>query len=401
MTTIEQALASIKNNRSQANAIPQTELASRRAQAQKLMAELGFDAVVMTPGASLQYFTGARWGMHERMTGMILPKTGNPVFVVPCFEEPRLQQSLAGSAMSGDVTFRAWEEDESPYALCGEVFRELGISTGKIGVEDATPFVIVDGLAKAVPQIEFVSAATVIGACRLLKSDNEIALIQHAMETTLEVQRLAASVLYEGISGQQIVDFLNDAHIAAGSDTGSTFEIVAFGSSTAFPHGPTEPQTLKVGDMVLIDTGCTYHGYHADITRTYVFGEATDRQRSIWQAESDAQHAAFAAIKVGEPCSVADDAARNVLESKGYGPDYKTPGLPHRTGHGLGMEIHEPPYMVRGNQMKFAPGMCGSIEPMLCIYGEVGVRLEDHFYVTEDGPKWFTQPSADIDRPFG
>jgi Xaa-Pro dipeptidase len=206
--------------------------------------------------------------------------------------------------------------------------------------------------------------------------------------------------LQEGTATRQIVDFLHAAHLAAGSDSGSTFAIVAFAEQTAYPHGPEEPQTLRDGDLVLVDTGCTFHGYHSDLTRTYVFGKPTPRQREIWETERDAQQAAFAAIRRGGPIHAPDDAARKLLETRGFGPDYNTPGLPHRTGHGIGLEIHERPYLVRGNTASFETGMCASIEPMLCLYSEMGVRLEDHFYVAENGPQWFTQPSLELENPF-
>jgi Xaa-Pro dipeptidase len=220
------------------------------------------------------------------------------------------------------------------------------------------------------------------------------------MNTTLEVQRLAAASLREGVLSTDVVRFLNSAHLAAGSDSGSTFAIVAFGEATAYPHGPTSAQRLSEGEMVLIDTGCTFHGYHADLTRTYVFGTPTPRQREIWETERDAQQAAFEAASLGGPCSDPDAAARAVLESRGYGPGYHVPGLPHRTGHGIGLEIHERPYLVRGNATPMTEGICASIEPMLCLYGEMGVRLEDHFHVASDGPHWFTPPSTDLDAPF-
>jgi Xaa-Pro dipeptidase len=333
--------------------------------------------------------------MLERLTGAILPRQGGPTFIVPGFEEPRLRLTAPQ-----DARFRAWQEDESPYDLCGAVLRDLGVATGRVGIDEATPYFIVDGLAMAAPQLRLESAAPVVGRCRAQKSTAEIDLIQHAMNVTLEIHRLVRAGLQEGTTTQQIVEFMHAAHVAAGSDSGSTFAIVAFAEQTAYPHGPEEPQQLREGDLVLVDTGCTFQGYHSDLTRTYVFGQPTPRQREIWETERDAQQAAFAAIHRGGPCHAPDDAARRVLESRGYGPDYKTPGLPHRTGHGIGLEIHERPFLVRGNTTPLLPGMCASIEPMLCLYGEMGVRLEDHFYVTESGPQWFTRPSTNLDEPF-
>lgn len=394
--TFKHALASVHNTRAPAKPIGGDEYAARRQRAQELMRETGLDAIVFTAAsASLHYFTGCAWGMLERMTGAILPQKGEPTFIVPGFEEPRLRLTAPPGA-----AFRAWQEDESPYALCAILFRDLKITTGRVGIDEGTPYFLVDGLAKAAPQIRFETAAPVVAPCRSRKSPAEIALIQHAMNVTLEIHRLTRESLRKGVGTQEIVEFLNAAHIAAGSDGGSTFAIVAFGEQTAYPHGPEEPQTLREGDLVLVDTGCQFHGYHSDLTRTYVFGKPTARQREIWETERDAQAAAFAALRVGGPCSAADDAARRLLESRGYGPNYQTPGLPHRAGHGIGLEIHERPYLVRGNSTPLETGMCASIEPMLCLYGEMGVRLEDHFHVAEDGPKWFTLPSTNLDQPF-
>jgi Xaa-Pro dipeptidase len=394
--TFDEALSKIRNRRAAIAPITDAELAARREQAQRLMHDAGLDAIVLPAiGASLRYFTGCDWGMHERLTGAVLPKSGEPVFIVPGFEAPRLELTAPTGAQ-----FRAWQEDESPYALCADLFRDFGIATGRVGIDEAAPFFIVDGLASTAPQVQFTSAAPVVAPCRSRKSPAEIAIIQHAMNATLEIHRLVRESLRPGVGTQEIVDFLHAAHVAAGSDGGSTFAIVAFAEQTAYPHGPEAPQQLREGDLVLVDTGCQFHGYHSDLTRTYVFGEPTSRQREIWTTERDAQQAAFVALVLGKPCSAADDAARRLLESRGYGPDYQTPGLPHRTGHGIGLEIHERPYLVRGNTAPLEVGMCASIEPMLCLYGEMGVRLEDHFYMANDGPRWFTMPSTDLDEPF-
>jgi Xaa-Pro dipeptidase len=391
----EQALAAVRNIRDAVAPIAETEFESRRALAQQYMHEAGLDAIVLTASPSLRYFTGADWHMLERMTGAVLPRRGDPTFIVPGFEEPRL-----GLTLSPDAAFRAWQEDESPYELCAGVLRDAGAATGSVAVDEQAPYFIVAGLAKAAPQLSLETGAAVAGRCRIQKSAAEIALIKHAMNTSLEVQRLAAASLREGVGTADVVKFLHEAHLAAGSDTGSTFAIVAFASATAYPHGPEAPQQLAEGDLVLVDTGCTFHGYHGDITRTYVFGQPTSRQREIWEIERDAQQAAFNALRLGAPCCDADAAARRVLEAHGFGPDYQTPGLPHRTGHGIGLEIHEPPYLVRGNATPLAPGMCASIEPMLCLYGEMGVRLEDHFGMTDAGPQWFTTPSTKFEDPF-
>jgi len=241
------------------------------------MHETDVDAMVLTAGPNLRYFTGADWSMLERLTGAIVPQSGEPTFVVPAFEEPRLRMTVGDRAV-----IRAWQEDESPYELCTGVLTEWGVASGRVAVDQQAPYFVVDGLAKAAPRAELTTTTAVSARCRVSKSAAEIALIQHAMNVTLEVQRLAAESLREGAASSEVIDFLNAAHLAAGSDCGSTFAIVAFGESTAYPHGPESPQTLHEGDMVLVDTGCTFHGYHADLTRTYVFGKPTSRQREFW-----------------------------------------------------------------------------------------------------------------------
>jgi Xaa-Pro dipeptidase len=233
-----------------------------------------------------------------------------------------------------------------------------------------------------------------------VKTAAEIALLSQAKSITMQIQQMVARTLSEGVDTRAVQSVLDQAHLASGMDGRSTFKIVLFGEPTAYPHGVSYPQTLKAGDMVLIDTGATMYGYNSDITRSYVFGEPSARQRQIWELEKAAQSAAFDAAQVGAPCSAPDDAARKVIEEGGLGPGYQTPGLPHRTGHGVGLDVHEHPYIVKGNNLPLEPGMCFSIEPMICCYGEFGVRLEDHAYITDDGPRWFTQPSISIDNPF-
>ncbi len=352
------------------------------------------DALLLPAGTSLRYFTGVRWSLSERLLAAVLPAEGPPRYVAPAFEEPKVRQLI-----SVGEEVRLWQEDESPFELTARLLSDLGAR--RVGLEETTPFGFVRSLAAAAPSVEWTDAVPVVSGCRMHKSAAEIEIIRYAMGLTLEVHRQVHRSLRAGVTTTELTHEIDRLHRAAGADDGSTICIVAFGPSTAFPHGPDGEQSLAEGDTVLVDTGCTVDGYHADLTRTYVFGDPSPRQREIWNIEHQAQQAAFDAIKPGAPCSAADDAARAVLARHGLGPDYQTPGLPHRTGHGLGMDIHERPYLVRGNQLPLAPGMVGSIEPMICIYGELGVRLEDHFYVTSAGAEWFTQPSPSIDAPFG
>jgi Xaa-Pro dipeptidase len=293
-----------------------------------------------------------------------------------------------------------WQEHDDPTALVIGGLKSLGAGSGVVALDEATPFFVFDGLRRAGPGCAFVNGSAVTAPCRMIKSDAEVALIAAAMTMTHAVHRAAARVLADGITTTEVTAFIDQAHRRIGADGGSAFCIVLFGEPTAYPHGVPYPQTLRQGDMVLIDTGCTVDGYHSDITRSYVFGQPTGRQREIWNLEKQAQAAAFAAARVGTPCEAVDAAARRVIEAAGLGPGYAVPGLPHRTGHGIGLDIHEWTYLVRGNRTPLAPGMCFSNEPMICLYGEFGVRLEDHFHMTEDGPRWFTEPAHSVDDPF-
>ena len=372
------------------------EYESRILNAQKLMQEKGVAAIYVNAGTSLYYFTGTRWGASERMVGAIIPATGQLEYIAPVFEEATLLEYMT---ITGPVN--CWEEDESPYALFGQTLSRMGLDDGIIGIDEAAAFFISDGIRQSNPQFQYCNAAEITAACRMIKSSPELALMQRAKDITLEVHKSAARILTPGITTTEVEAFIHDAHKAAGAPAGSYFCIVLFGEATAYPHGVKDPQVLQHNDMVLIDTGCQIEGYISDITRSYVYGEASDRQRQIWDLEKAAQASAFAAAQIGQPCSEVDNAARRVLEVEGLGPDYQIPGLPHRTGHGIGLDIHEWPYLVRSEKTTLAPGMCFSNEPMICIPGEFGVRHEDHFYMTELGPKWFTQPAYSVDDPFG
>lgn len=371
------------------------EFEARVAKVQQVMQQQGLSAVYINAGTNLYYFTGTRWWPSERMVGALIPRSGDIVYIAPAFEVSTLNEYMC---LPGKVY--GWQEHEDPYTLAARLFADLA-PTGKIGIDEAAPFFLAEGLRAAAPDTEFVNAGPVTAACRMHKSASEIALMQRAKNMTIEVHKAAARILKAGISTTEVTAFIHEAHKKVGAPGGSVFCIVLFGEATAYPHGVKNPQTLKDGDMVLIDTGCELLGYKSDITRSYVFGEASEKQRQVWAHEKEAQARAFGAAQIGVRCGDVDNAARSYLESVGYGPDYNVPGLPHRTGHGIGLDIHEWPYLVRSDDTPLAPGMCFSNEPMLCLYGEFGVRLEDHFYMTEDGPKWFTEPSHSIDDPFG
>lgn len=373
--------------------ISREERLARIEKARKLTRDAGADALIVGAGTSLRYFAGVSWGGTERLVALLIPVAGDPVMIAPYFELGSLQAELAIS-----VEIRLWQEDESPTALVADACRAWNATT--LAIDPALPFLFVDRIAKSAPGLTLTNGAPAIDGCRMCKSPAEIALMQQAKSMTLEAHRRAALILREGIKASEVIRFIGDAHRAMGG-SGSTFCMVQFGRGSAFPHGlPGDPE-LHEGDMVLIDTGTTVHGYHSDITRSYVFGTPDDEQRRIWDLEFAAQAAAFDAARPGAPCESVDAAARRVLEAAGLGPDYALPGLPHRTGHGIGLSIHEPAYLVRGDTTPLATGMCFSNEPMIVIPDRFGIRLEDHFYMADDGPCWFTQPQPAIDAPFG
>lgn len=391
--TLEQARARLAPWSERAPAIGADEYQQRIERARALMRAQGRDALLIGAGASLRYFAGVPWGANERLVAMLLTLHGDPVLIAPGFEAGSLSHVLTIPAQP-----RLWEEHEDPYALVAATLRERGAS--RLALDPGAAFAIYAGLRAAAPNLDIADAAAIVDGCRARKSPAELALMRQAMAMTLQVHRLVAGLADEGTTTTALRRFIDEAHRALGADNGSTFCIVQFGEATAYPHGIPGEQTLREGELVLVDTGCAVQGYQSDITRTYICGRADADQARIWELEREAQAAAFAAVRPGISGEAVDRAARDVLERAGLGPDYRLPGLPHRTGHGCGMSVHEAPYLVRGNTRGLESGNCCSNEPMIVVPGRFGVRLEDHFHVTEDGARWFTEPAAAIDRPF-
>jgi Xaa-Pro dipeptidase len=373
--------------------IADDERKARIAKAQRLMAEQKIDAIYLEPGSSMFYFTGMLWSNSERMFGLVIPQTGELAWVCPKFEEERALELIK---FGKDV--RTWEEDESPYRRVAQIIRDRGIRSGRIGMEERVRFFLFDGIRQEAPKLEFVSATPVTAGCRMFKSPAEIALLQKSNDLLLIAYRATWATMRDGMPQ---AEFTNNCAVALRNLGVQGGIFCSFGKYTAFPHGSSTPQVLHEGDVVLMDGGCTVEGYESDITRTFVFGQPTQRQREIWNLERRSQDAGFAAAKVGSPCQTVDAAARKVITDAGFGPDYKVPGLPHRTGHGIGLDGHEWTNFVRGNKTPIQPGMCFSDEPTIVIYGEFGIRLEDCLYITENGPKFFTDQSPSIDKPFG
>ncbi|MFN8057933.1 MAG: Xaa-Pro peptidase family protein [Vicinamibacterales bacterium] len=373
-------------------AITDDERRARIEKARRLMTEQGLGAIVLEPGTSMAYFVDVRWGLSERPFLLVVPAKGELAYVAPGFEENRAREV---TKFTSDI--RVWQEDEDAAAVVAGILRDRGVATGRVGIEERVRFFIADGLRKAAPQVDWTLATPVTAGCRMIKSKTELALMQHANDITIAAYKAGLSTLHEGMTQGELRDTIVAAYRALGA---SGAIAVSFGEYTAFPHGSIQPQRLKSGDVVQIDDGVSYQGYQSDITRTVVFGKASKRQVDVWNLEKKAQAAAFEAAQVGATCESVDAAARKVIADGGFGPGYKVPGLPHRTGHGIGMDGHEWTNFVKGNTTKLAPGMCFSDEPMIAIYGEFGIRLEDCLYITENGPKFFTEPSPSIDKPF-
>ncbi|MFT7430216.1 MAG: Xaa-Pro dipeptidase [Colwellia sp.] len=393
-------LAKLNNMTGDVEPISSNEFELRIAKAQQLMKDNNIEATYLDAGTNLYYFTGTKWYASERMVGAIIPQQGDIQYITPFFEVNTLRQYMT---IKGKVN--GWQEHENPYQLFIETLKNMGIGSGNIALDESTAFFIADGIKQCADSspnnYQLINAKAITAGCRSEKSSAEIALLQQAKNMTMAVHQAVAKILYQGISTQEVTDFINQAHIKVGAAAGSYFCIVLFGEDSSFPHGVKNPKTLDINDIVLIDTGCQLEGYNSDITRTYVFGEANPRQRQMWLIEKNAQASAFNAAILGVPCGDVDIAARDYLASQAMGPDYQTPGCPHRTGHGIGLDIHEWPYLVRSDKTPLSVGMCFSNEPMLVVPDEFGVRLEDHFYMSEHGAKWFTEPSYSIDDPFG
>ena len=371
--------------------ITDEERRARIEKARRLMIDNDMDAMVLEGGTSMFYYTGVHWGNSERTFAVVIPAHGELAWVTPGFEEARARELIK---FSTDV--RAWQEDDSPYRVIADILRDRK-ATRRIGIEERLRFFIYDGLRQALPSAQFVSATPVTAGCRMIKSAAEIALMQQANDITLQAIGTAMHALKEGMTTRDVGVTVADATRTLGGIADGA--LVTFGKYSAFPHGSVQPQQLRDGDVVLIDAGCTLEGYVSDITRTSVFGTPTQRQRDVWDVEKRAQGAALAAAQVGATCESVDAAARKVITAAGFGPDYRVPGLPHRTGHGIGLDGHEWTNFVRGNTTRIQPGMCFSDEPTIAIYGEFGIRLEDCLYITESGPRMFTPQSPSIEQP--
>jgi len=396
------AIAALTLMRAEAKPITNDERRARIEKARRLMAQEKIDALVLTGGTSLVYFTNIRWGGGERLFACVIPAKGEPFFVCPAFEEDRAREQIRlGPFTEGRADVRTWNEDESPYALVARGLKDRGVAAGRVGMDESTKFVWSDGVASAAPQLKVVSGTPVTAGCRMIKDAHELDLMRLASAATLKVYEAVYRSLQPGMTQNDVSALIGAAYRRVGFPGEASVQV---GEYTALPHGSITPQTIREGTIIMIDDGCTVEGYQSDITRTFVLGKATDKMNKVFTIVKDAQTAALKAARPGVPLESIDAAARNVVVDAGYGPGFKY--FSHRLGHGMGMEGHEWPYLVKNNMfgwnkaLKAEPGMVFSDEPGIYIRGEFGVRLEDDMYITADGAKLFTPQSESLERPF-
>jgi Xaa-Pro dipeptidase len=370
------------------------ERKQRIAKAQSIMEQEKIDAIFLEGTVSCFYFTGMRWGQSERTFGVVIPAKGPIAYVCPKFEEDRAMELL--NPVFGDEV-RCWEEHESPYALIFNIIKDRGTKYKKIGMEERVRFFIADGVKKLATGFDIVDATPVTAGCRMYKTKAELDLMQYSSDVTIKAYQAAFATIRPDMSQSEFSGNISAAFRKLGYSGGASVQV---GKYSALPHGSITPQVIREGDIVMVDGGTSVEGYASDITRTIVVGKPSQRQIDVWNIELEAQNAAFAAIKIGAPCEVVDAAARAVIEKAGFKSNYKLPGLPHRTGHGIGLEGHEWTNFVKGNKTPLAVGMCFSNEPTISIPGEFGIRLEDCLYIAEDGPHYFSKQSISIEQPF-
>lgn len=379
-----------------ASAVPisPAEHAARIDKAQSLMAEQGVDMLVIEAGSALVYFTGIRWWRSERFTGVVIPRTGKPVVITPFFEEPSVRESVAI-----DVDVRTWHEHENPFALVAGFAKERQLTQGRFAIEETVRHFIADGIAQALPNASIVSGQAVTRGARMIKSPAELALMQIANDITLTAYRHVYAQITEGMASSDISALMRDVTTQLGGE--NKFAMVLLNDASAYPHGTQTPQTVREGSVILMDCGCSVYDYQSDISRTWVYGEPTSLQRKVWTTVRRGQALALETAKAGVPAGRVDEVVRDFYTREGFGPDYELPGLSHRLGHGIGMDGHEPINFVRGEQTPLAPGMCFSNEPGIYLPGQFGVRLEDCLYMTDEGPRLFSELSPSLDQPFG
>lgn len=390
------AIAALTSMKDLATPIRVDERRARIEKARRLMAEHRLDAILLTGGTSMVYFTGMEWWLSERLTAVVIPAKGEAFVVTPKFEEERTLEQTRTGPLGAATRVLTWEEDENPYQLVHRGLRDAGLATGSVGIEETVRWVFSDGIAKAAPNIRLTSGTPVTAGCRMTKDEHELALMRLASQVTLKAYEAAYKSLREGMTQSEFADLVTRAHRQLGFEGGAGVQV---GQYSALPHGSVTPQVIREGTILLIDGGCKVEGYSSDLSRTFVLGKATDKMKQVFEIEHRAQTAALQAARPGVECQAVDAAARQVIEDAGYGPGYRY--FTHRVGHGIGMDGHEWPYLVKGNTLALAPGMTFSDEPGIYLPGEFGVRLEDDMLITETGAELFTPQSPSLEDPFG
>jgi Xaa-Pro aminopeptidase len=393
---LPEPIAKLKSRKAEAKPITADERRQRLERARQLMAENKLDAIMVMGGTSLVYFAGIRWFMSERTFALILPVKGEPFYVCPAFEEDRAREQIAAGPSGNNPELRLWQEDESPYQRIAEGLKDRGLSSARLGAEETVRYVFSEGVGKAAPALQVVSATPVTAGCRMIKSAHELQLMTLANQVTLASYEAAYLSIKEGMTQHDFGQMVSSAHDRQGFPGGASIQV---GENSALPHGSAKPQVIREGTILLMDGGCRVEDYESDISRTVVLGKPTGKMKQVFEIVHRAQAAALAAAKPGAQCQSVDAAARKVIADAGYGPDYKY--FTHRLGHGIGMDGHEWPYLVRGNTLPLAPNMCFSDEPGIYIRGEFGVRLEDDMHITENGAELFTPQSPTLEQPFG
>jgi Xaa-Pro aminopeptidase len=388
-------IATLKSRRAEAKPITTAERKNRIERARQLMQQQKIDAVCMIGGTSLAYYTGIHWGNSERLFAFILPQKGRAFYVSPAFEEDRAREQIAHAPDGNSCEVLTWQEDEDPYALVAKGLQDVGVRTGQLGIEERTTFVFADGIGKANAGCELVSATPVTAGCRMIKSPAELALMRLAAEVSLAAYEAAWKSLQPGMTQNQFGSLVIAAHRQLGFSGEASIQV---GEYSALPHGSRTPQTIREGMVLLMDGGCEVEGYASDISRTFVLGKAPDKVKHVFDIVHRAQSVAVKTARPGLPAGEVDTAARKMISDAGYGPGYKY--FTHRVGHGMGMDGHEWPYLVKGNMLPLEANMTFSDEPGIYIRGEFGVRLEDDMHITEEAAELFTSQSPSPEEPF-
>lgn len=384
--------AALKSLAGGAKPISPDERQARLSKVQGLMQQQKVAALLIEPGSSLEYFTGIRWHRSERTTVAVIPASGDILVVTPAFEEPSVRETLQ---VPGDV--RPWDEHESPFERIVQALKDRGVSSGTVAAESTMRFFIIAGIRQVSAGYDIVPADALVRACRLIKSPAELALMQLANTITIEALRFVHGRLALGMGTKDIATLMDQATTTLGGSP--EFALILLNEASAYPHGSLTPQTIREGSTVLMDCGCAIHGYQSDISRTFIFGHPSQRQRKVWDTVKRGQEIALETAKIGVPVGRIDDAVRSYYDAQGWGPGYHLPGLSHRTGHGIGLDGHEPPYLVHGDTSPLQAGMCFSDEPGIYIPGEFGIRLEDCWHMTDTGPVTFTPLARSLDQP--